>query len=93
MNNKNCARNVEILYAFDDILGWFGEHGLREAYRDELTFLAISHLLIAASVRVARIDCKSELLGQFRDYTLTNPLMEQRFPCFQNSAILFKMEG
>ena len=34
MNNKNCARNVEILYAFDDILGWFGEHGLREAYRD-----------------------------------------------------------
>ena len=24
MNNKNCARNVEILYAFDDILGWFG---------------------------------------------------------------------
>ena len=29
MNNKNCARNVEILYAFDDILGWFGEHGLR----------------------------------------------------------------
>ena len=29
---------------------------LREAYRDELTFLAISHLLIAASVRVARID-------------------------------------
>ena len=45
MNNKNCARNVEILYAFDDILGWFGEHGLREAYRDELTFLAISHLL------------------------------------------------
>ena len=48
MNNKNCARNVEILYAFDDILGWFGEHGLREAYRDELTFLAISHLLLAA---------------------------------------------
>ena len=61
MNNKNCARNVEILYAFDDILGWFGEHGLREAYRDELTFLAISHLLIAARcawrASTARASC------------------------------------
>lgn len=24
---------------------------------------------------------------------IKNPLMEQRFPFFQNSAILFKMEG
>ncbi len=86
MNNKNCARNVEILYAFDDILGWFGEHGLREAYRDELTFLAISHLLIAASVRVARIDCKSELLGQFRDY------MEKNFPDFRENRYLPRLD-
>lgn len=86
MNNKNCARNVEILYAFDDILGWFGEHGLREAYRDELTFLAISHLLIAASVRVARIDCKSELLGHFRDY------MEKNFPDFRENRYLPRLD-
>ena len=86
MNNKNCARNVEILYAFDDILGWFGEHGLREAYRDELTFLAISHLLLAASVRVARIDCKSELLGQFRDY------MEKNFPDFRENRYLPRLD-
>ena len=86
MNNKDCARNVEILYAFDDILGWFGEHGLREAYRDGLTFLAISHLLIAASVRVARIDCKSELLGQFRDY------MEKNFPDFRENRYLPRLD-
>ena len=59
---------------------------LREAYRDELTFLAISHLLIAASVRVARIDCKSELLGQFRDY------MEKNFPDFRENRYLPRLD-
>ena len=80
MNNKNCARNVEILYAFDDILGWFGEHGLREAYRDELTFLAISHLLIAASVRVARIDCNGEKLPRLPRKSLSAAPRPQQAP-------------
>ena len=53
---------------------------------DELTFLAISHLLIAASVRVARIDCKSELLGQFRDY------MEKNFPDFRENRYLPRLD-
>ena len=49
-------------------------------------FLAISHLLIAASVRVARIDCKSELLGQFRDY------MEKNFPDFRENRYLPRLD-
>ena len=36
---------------------------------------------------------KEKLDLSFYAQQLTNPLMEQRFPFFQNSAILFKMEG
>lgn len=77
MNNKNAARNAEIIAAFDDILSWYQARGLLERYRDELTFLAIEHLLIAASVRVLLIDRHSPLVAQFRAY------MEAHFPNFR----------
>ena len=82
MNNKNAARNAEIIAAFDDILSWYETHGLLDRYRDELTFLAIEHLLIAATVRVLLIDRRSPLVGQFRAY------MEQRFPDFRTNPHL-----
>lgn len=82
MNNKNVARNVEILYAFDDLRQWFSENGYAEAYKDELTFLAVQHLLIAASVRVLMIDCKHPLLADFWNY------MEQHFPDFRENPHL-----
>lgn len=72
MNNKNSGRNVEILYAFDDILAWFREKKLYDTYRNELTFLAIEHILIAATVRVLQIDRKHELIAKFREYMETN---------------------
>ena len=82
MNNKNAARNAEIIAAFDNILSWYETHGLLDRYRDELTFLAIEHLLIAATVRVLLIDRRSPLVGQFRAY------MEQRFPDFRTNPHL-----
>lgn len=82
MNNKNSERNVEILYAFDDIIGWFREQHLWDAYREEITFLAISHLLIAATVRVLQIDRKHHLIGDFSNY------MEKHFPDFRTNRYL-----
>ncbi|MBE6927552.1 MAG: glycosyltransferase family 2 protein [Ruminococcaceae bacterium] len=82
MNNKNSERNVEILYAFDDILSWFREQKLYDTYRNELTFLAIEHLLIAATVRVLQIDRKHHLVNDFRQY------MEKKFPDFRENKHL-----
>ena len=82
MNNKNAARNAEIIAAFDDILSWYETHGLLDRYRDELTFLAIEHLLIAATVRVLLIDRRSPLVGRFRAH------MEQHFPDFRTNPHL-----
>lgn len=82
MNNKNSERNVEILYAFDDILSWFREKELYDTYRNELTFLAIEHILIAATVRVLQIDRKHHLIKDFRDY------MQKNFPDFETNKHL-----
>ena len=84
MHTPNVKRNAEILDAFDDLLGWFRENGLFERYYNELSRLAVDHVLLAASVRVACIDPANELLGQFSDYVNTqfpdwrdNPYLQQ----------------
>ena len=69
MSNKNLERNREILDAMDDILAWYRRENLFDAYRDELCAMTVENVLLAASVRVARVDTKSELLKVFADYT------------------------
>ncbi len=74
MNSSQLPRNRDILPAFADILDWFEAEGLTKAYYDELCALTVQHVLLAASVRVARIDPKSEILEELRAFT------EKRFP-------------
>ena len=82
MNNKNSGRNVEILYAYDDILSWYEERDLLQPHRAELAFQAVQHILLAATVRVLLIDKKHELIGRFRSY------MEEHFPDFRENPYL-----
>ena len=74
MNSSQLPRNRDIMPAFDDILTWFRENGLFEKYRDELCALTVQHVLLAASVRVCRIDRHSEVLRELYDFT------EKAFP-------------
>ena len=74
MNSSQLPRNRDILPAFADILDWFEAESLFKTYYDELCALTVQHVLLAASVRVARIDPKSEILEELRAFT------EQRFP-------------
>ena len=82
MNNKNSGRNVEILYAYDDILSWYDARGLLEKHRKELSFQAVQHILLAATVRVLLIDKKHELIDRFRSY------MEEYFPDYRENPYL-----
>ena len=82
--NTNTARNAELFTAFDNLLGWYRENGLFKRYYNELSRLAVDHVLLAASVRVLRVDPESELLDRFQDYVqaqfpdyLDNPLLAQ----------------
>ena len=82
MNNTQLPRNYEIMPAFTDILDWYRERGLFARYENELCALTVQHVLLAASVRVARIDPKAGLLRELREYT------EQRFPDWRKNPYL-----
>lgn len=82
MNNKNVERNAEILQAYDDILTWYEAHGYLELRREELTFQAVQHILLAATVRVLLINRRNHLVADFRAY------MEQHFPLFRQNKYL-----
>ena len=86
MNNKNSGRNVEILYAYDDILSWYKARGHYESCQKELCFQAVQHIFLAATVRVLLIDRKHHLIGDFRRY------MEEHFPDFQENPYLPKLD-
>lgn len=82
--NPNVDRNAEILEAFDDLLDWYRQQGLFETYYNELSRLTVDHVLIAASVRVLRIDKTHPLLARFQAYItenfpdfLENPYLQQ----------------
>lgn len=85
MQNSNVERNVEIIEALQDLLSYFKEQGKFEEFRNELEFLCIDHILVSASVRVIKIDKKSPLLGQFRDFLETN------FPAFRENPYLYTL--
>lgn len=85
MRSGNLARNREILEAFDDILRWFDQQGLRQQYQAELCRLAVDHIQLAAVVRVARVDPKSPLLQEFRSY------MDQNFKGYHSNPYLSRL--
>lgn len=74
MNSSQLPRNRDIMTAFDDILDWFRKNHLFDQYKNELCALTVQHVLLAASVRVSRIDCRSEVLQELYAYT------EKAFP-------------
>ena len=80
--NGNLQRNREIIDAFEDLLGWYRREGLFETYYTQLERLCIDHVFLAASVRVLRIDPKSDLLRELREY------VEKNFPNYSKNSLL-----
>ena len=70
MNNSKVDRNIEIIWALDDLIEWFSARGIYEDYKEELEYLLIDHVFISATVRVIRsAGAKHPLVKTFREYT------------------------
>lgn len=71
MNNRNIARNLEIISAVDSTLSFYREHGLFEKYHSQLEYMAFYNELVTASVRINLADRNSsyqdDLLDWFRE--------------------------
>lgn len=73
MNNGKVERNGEIIWAMDDLIEFFTEMKLYDTFRDELDFLVIDHVLVAATVRVLRCTSpRHPLVKELRDYTYSH---------------------
>lgn len=70
MNNKNYRRNLEVIEAFEDLLGYFREQGAYETYKDALEFLVIEHVAVSGIARVAMGKGKerNEVIAKLQAY-------------------------
>ncbi len=96
MNSASLERNREIIEAFVDIVTWFQAGGLYDRYAPQLTHLAVEHLFLTASVRVARQDPKHPLLKEFSSFVQENfPQYRDTFPQFskKHRLLLSLIEG
>ena len=85
MKSAALDKNRDILEAFDDLLRWFREKGLYDTYKSELCRLAVDHIFLASTVRVARQDPRHPLLPEFSRY------MQVNFPEFRKNPYLSKL--
>lgn len=87
MNTASPERNRHMLTAFADLTDWYETRGLRERYEDQLCALAIEHLLMAATVRVAKAAPGAPLLAEIRAF------VEERYPHWRTSGSIREMSG
>ena len=81
----NHNNRPEIIDAFDDLVNYFKEHKLFDAYYQELEYLAVLHIFILASVRVLKANRKHPLLKIFRSY------VKENFPNYKQNPYLNRL--
>ena len=85
MQSANVARNRDVIRAFEDLVEWFRNNNLLQHYQKELCYLAVDHLLLAATVRVALADPHSLVAREFLQY------MRAAFPKYRENPYVCQM--
>lgn len=89
-NNADTARNLEIIDAVEEILGYFQAEGLYARYEPQLCYMAFYNVFLTASVRVCLADPGSEVLESLLQWFLVhfpswrdNPYIRQNPPKYR----------
>ncbi|MBO4432933.1 MAG: glycosyltransferase [Clostridia bacterium] len=72
MHVKNTDRNIDMLTVVSEVLSFYRTRGCFDENRDALCFLAVMHIMVLCTLRVASEDTKHPLLKKFYDFTKTN---------------------
>ena len=97
-HNMNAERNREIITAMEFLTDRYRAKGLYETYREALEGAAVKHVLLMASVRVARIDPDSPVLPELSEYmrsafpTWSKNIYVRRFP-WKHRLLLYLLKG
>lgn len=84
MRNPNLRRNLEILNALETVRSFYEEKGVLDAYRPQLTVLAVDNCCAAAR-RVLMVDPKAGFLPEFMDY------VKKKFPDYRKEPMLNRL--
>ena len=70
MNNNNLKRNLEIIDVFNDVIKYYEDLGKYTQFKNELEFLIIEHIAVAAIARVAQGNSsdKKDVLRELDNY-------------------------
>ena len=70
MNNNNLKRNLEIIDVFNDLIKYYEDMGKYPQFKNELEFLIIEHIAVAAVTRVAQGNSsdKKDVLRELDNY-------------------------
>ena len=89
MSSAKVEKNIEIIEALEDLIGWFKKAGTYEEFREEIDYLVIDHVLVSATVRVLRgANAKHPLVKQLRSFTKENCLS---FKTGKNGYVKYRM--
>lgn len=91
MNTADPGRNRHMLTGLADLTDWYEARGIRARYEEQLCEIAIEHLLMAATVRVAKAAPEAELLSQIRVFMDTRYPHWKEHPCVGQMSILRKL--
>lgn len=86
MNNNNILKNLDILTSFDSLISYLKDNNYFNKYKDEIEYLAIYHIYIAAVVRVINIKGylnKNKIIKQLINYVNDN------FPDYRKNKYLY----
>lgn len=78
-NSADIARNLEIIDAAEEIIGYYRSADLYARYENELCFMAFYNAFLTTSVRVNAADPKSEVQEQLMQWFL------QCFPAWRDN--------
>lgn len=85
MHSKMDAKNMEILKAVDMICEFYRGKHIYDIYQSELEYLAIYHVLVAASGRTVKADARSSFPVLFMKY------MNEKFPQWRDNRYLHQL--
>lgn len=68
MRGKNIGKYKDIIEVMDNLLSFFSDRQLINAYKAELEYMLIFHAYLMVSARIIKQDYKSKILGDIRDY-------------------------
>lgn len=86
MRKIDYEKNRTLITAFDRVLSTYRANGWLARYQEELEYLAILHLYIAAIVRIIRTDYHHPLVQEIEGY------MQEQFPDFRSNRYLSQLD-